>query len=173
MPVYYIIQPAEASSNFARYDGIRYGLHVEGETLLDVYKNTKGEGFGEEVKRRIMLGTHVLSSGYHDQYYYKAQALRSEISKHISEVLSRVDIIATPTTPTVAFKLGEKTDPLSMYLQDVFTVPYNLSGHPAISIPSGVNSEGLPFGMHFVAPHFCEKKLFEVSSDFERAILKT
>lgn len=172
LAVYYIIQPAEASSNLARYDGIRYGLHTEGETLLDVYMNTKTEGFGEEVQRRIMLGTHVLSSGYHDQYYYKAQALRREISKHISEVLDQVDIIATPTTPTVAFKLGEKADPLSMYLQDVFTVPYNLSGHPAISIPSGTNPEGLPFGMHFVAPLFCEEKLFEASRDFERAILK-
>lgn len=171
LAVYYIIQPAEASSNLARYDGIRYGLHVEGETLLDVYKNTKGEGFGEEVKRRIMLGTHVLSSGYHDQYYYKAQALRAEITNRINEVFAQVDIIATPTAPTVAFELGAKADPLSMYLQDVFTVPYNLSGHPAISVPSGINADGLPFGMHFVAPLFCEDKLFEVSTDFERAII--
>jgi aspartyl-tRNA(Asn)/glutamyl-tRNA(Gln) amidotransferase subunit A len=172
LAVYYIIQPAEASSNLARYDGIRYGLHKEGENLLDVYKNTKGEGFGKEVKRRIMLGTHVLSSGYHDQYYYKAQALRAEISKGIYDVLKKVDVIATPTAPGVAFKLGEKADPLSMYLQDIFTVPYNLSGNPAISVPSGRNSEGLAFGMHFVAPRFCEDKLFEVSLDFERAILK-
>lgn len=171
LAVYYIIQPAEASSNLARYDGIRYGLHREGDTLLDVYKNTKTEGFGEEVQRRIMLGTHVLSSGYHDQYYYKAQALRREISKNISEVFQQVDIIATPTTPTVAFPLGAKTDPLSMYLQDIFTVPYNLSGHPAITIPSGMNEEGLPFGMHFVAPLFCEQKLFETSADFERGIM--
>ena len=171
LAVYYIIQPAEASSNVARYDGIRYGLHVAGDTLLDVYKNTKGEGFGEEVKRRIMLGTHVLSSGHSDQYYKKALALRNEISMHISKALDAVDIIATPTTATTAFKLGEKADPLSMYLQDIFTVPYNLSGHPAISVPSGKNTEGLAFGMHFVAPEFCEKKLFEVSSDFERGIL--
>ena len=171
LAVYYIIQPAEASSNLARYDGIRYGLHKEGETLLDVYKNTKGEGFGKEVQRRIMLGTHVLSSGYHDQYYYKAQALRAEISKGIYDVFNSVDIIATPTAPGVAFKLGEKADPLSLYMQDIFTVPYNLSGNPGISVPSGTNTQGLPFGMHFVAPRFCEDKLFEISADFERAII--
>lgn len=172
LALYYIIQPAEASSNVARFDGIRYGLHKEGETLVDVYKNTKGEGFGKEVKRRIMLGTHVLSSGYHDQYYNKAEALRREMSNSIYNVFDTVDIIATPTAPGVAFKLGEKTDPLSLYLQDIFTVPYNLSGNPAISIPSGKNAEGLPFGMQFVAPRFCEEKLFDTSEDFERGILK-
>jgi aspartyl-tRNA(Asn)/glutamyl-tRNA(Gln) amidotransferase subunit A len=172
LAAYYIIQPAEVSSNLARYDGIRFGLHTDGENLLDVYKNTKGEGFGEEVKRRIMLGTHVLSSGYHDEYYYKAQALRNEISKNIYEVFDTVDVIATPTAPSVAFTFNEKSDPVSMYLQDIFTVPYNLSGNPAISVPSGTNKEGLPFGMHFVAPRFCEEKLLSVSEDFERAILK-
>ena len=171
LAVYYIIQPAEASSNLARFDGIRYGLHKEGETLLDVYKNTKADGFGKEVQRRIMLGTHVLSSGYHDQYYYKAQALRREISKHIYEAFNSVDVIATPTAPGVAFKLGEKADPLSLYLQDVFTVPYNLSGNPAISVPSGTNSKGLPFGMHFVGPRFCEEKLLNISEDFQRVII--
>lgn len=172
LAVYYIIQPAEASSNLARFDGIRYGLRKEGENLLDVYKQTKGAGFGDEVKRRIMLGTHVLSSGYHDEYYYKAQALRLEISHNISEVFNAVDIIATPTAPTVAFPFGSKKDPLAMYMADIFTVPYNLSGNPAISIPSGTNKEGLPFGMHFVAPLFCEAKLLAISEAFERAILE-
>lgn len=171
LAVYYIIQPAEASSNLARYDGIRYGLSESGSDLLDSYKKTKTAGFGDEVRRRIMLGTHVLSSGYHDEYYYKAQELRKIITQEIMNVFNTVDIIATPTTPNVAFKFGEKKDPLSMYLEDIFTVPYNLTGNPAISIPSGINSENMPYGMHFTAPMFCEKKLFEVGKDFERAII--
>jgi aspartyl-tRNA(Asn)/glutamyl-tRNA(Gln) amidotransferase subunit A len=172
LAVYYILQPAEASSNFARYDGIRYGLSEDADTLIDTYVTTKTKGFGDEVKRRIMLGTHVLSSGYHDQYYYKAQDLRREISHNIHKIFDDVDVIATPTAPEVAFPLGGKTtSPLAMYLQDMFTVPYNLSGNPAISVPSGVNDQGLPFGMHFVAPRFCEKKLFAVSRDFSRGIL--
>ncbi len=173
LAVYYIIQPAEASSNYARYDGIRYGLHKEGGSLLDVYTKTKGEGFGKEVQRRIMLGTYVLSSGYHDEYYYKAQALRAEISQHIYDAFNKVDVIATPTAPSVAFSFGAKVDPVSMYLQDIFTVPYNLSGNPAISIPAGVDSQGLPIGMHFAGARFCEETLLDISSDFERAILKS
>jgi len=171
LAVYYIIQPAEASSNLARYDGIRYGFSQKGEDLISGYKETKTTGFGKEVQRRIMLGTHVLSSGYHDEYYYKAQALRSQITKEVHDIFNTVDIIATPTTPDVAFKFGEKTDPVTMYLADIFTVPYNLTGNPAISIPSGVNSEHMPLGMHFAAPMFCEKKLFEVGKDFERVII--
>ena len=171
LAVYYIIQPAEASSNVARFDGIRYGLSVEGENIIDGYVKTKTQGYGEEVKRRIMLGTHVLSSGYHDAYYYKALALRDAISKEVRGIFDTVDIIATPTTPSVAFRFGEKSDPISMYLGDIFTVPYNLTGNPAISVPSGKNDEGMPIGIHFVAPHFCEKKLFEVGKDFERGIL--
>lgn len=171
LAVYYIIQPAEASSNLARYDGIRYGLSEKGEDLIDTYKKTKTEGFGDEVRRRIMLGTHVLSSGYHDAYYYKAQALRKQITQEVQEAFNHVDIIATPTTPGIAFKFGEKKDPVSMYLEDIFTVPYNLTGNPAISIPSGIGSEGMPFGMHFTAPMFCEQKLFEAGKDFERAII--
>jgi aspartyl-tRNA(Asn)/glutamyl-tRNA(Gln) amidotransferase subunit A len=171
LAVYYILQPAEASSNLARYDGIRYGLSEDADTLIDTYVTTKTKGFGDEVKRRIMLGTHVLSSGYHDQYYYKAQDLRREISHNIHNIFDDVDVIATPTAPEVAFPLGGKTSPLAMYLQDMFTVPYNLSGNPAISVPSGVNDQGLPFGMHFVAPRFCEAKLFAVSRDFSRGIL--
>ena len=171
LAVYYILQPAEASSNLARYDGIRYGLSEKGEDLIDTYTQTKTKGFGKEVKRRIMLGTYVLSSGYHDEYYYQARKLRDLITEEVNDAFENVDIIATPTTPDVAFKFGEKSDPVSMYLEDIFTVPYNLTGHPAISIPSGTNSEDMPFGMHFTAPLFCEQKLFEVSKDFERAIL--
>ncbi len=170
LAVYYIIQPAEVSSNMARYDGIRYGFHEDGDTLLDIYTNTKTAGFGAEVRRRIMLGTYVLSSGYHDAYYRKAHALRGAITQEVRSIFKKVDIIATPTAPSTAFKFGEKKDPLSLYLEDVFTVPYNLTGNPAISIPSGFNSKGLPFGMHFSAPLFCEKKLFEVGKDFEKVI---
>lgn len=171
LAVYYILQPAEASSNLARYDGVRFGLHKDGATLEEMYKNTKGEGFGKEVQRRIMLGTYVLSSGYHDEYYYKAQKLRKKIRDEIKKAFEKVDIIATPTAPSLPFKFGEKKDPITLYLEDIFTVPYNLSGNPAISIPSGFNDNGLPFAMHFTAPMFCEEKLFEVGKDFERAIL--
>ena len=171
LAVYYILQPAEASSNLARYDGVRFGLHKDGATLEEMYKNTKGEGFGKEVQRRIMLGTYVLSSGYHDEYYYKAQKLRKKITDEIKKAFEKVDIIATPTAPSLPFKFGEKKDPITLYLEDIFTVPYNLSGNPAISIPSGFNDNGLPFSMHFTAPMFCEEKLFEVGKDFERAIL--
>ncbi len=170
LAVYYILQPAEVSSNVARYDGIRYGFSAEGKDLQEVYQKTKGEGFADEVKRRIMLGTYVLSSGYHDAYYYKAKALRAAITKEVHDIFEKVDIIATPTSPSTAFKFGEKVDPISLYLEDVFTVPYNLTGNPAISIPSGLSTEGLPFGMHFSAPLFCEQKLFEVGKDFEKAI---
>lgn len=171
LAVYYILQPAEASSNLARYDGMRYGFSKEGKDLSETYTQTRTEGFGKEVQRRIMLGTHVLSSGYHDEYYYKAQALRHQITQEVQDIFQIVDIIATPTTPGVAFRFGEKSDPIAMYLEDIFTVPYNLTGNPAISIPSGKNNEGMPFAMHFTAPLFCEKKLFEVSKVFERAIL--
>lgn len=167
LAVYYILQPAEASSNLARFDGIRYGLSEQGKDLVDGYMQTKTKGFGDEVKRRIMLGTHVLSSGYHDEYYYKALALRKAITKEVSDIFNSIDVIATPTTPDVAFKFGDKKDPISMYLEDVFTVPYNLTGHPAISIPSGFNSDNMPFGIHFTAPLFCEEKLFEIGKDFE------
>ena len=170
LAVYYIIQPAEASSNLARYDGVRYGLSVNGKDLIDSYIQTKTKGFGKEVKRRIMLGTYVLSSGYHDAYYYKALALRNAITKEVHNIFNEVDIIATPTTPSVAFKFGEKSNPISMYLEDVFTVPYNLTGNPAMSIPSGVHpKEHMPIGIHFTAPMFCEKKLFEVGKDFENS----
>ena len=167
LAVYYILQPAEASSNVARFDGIRYGLSEDGKDLVDSYIQTKTKGFGKEVKRRIMLGTHVLSSGYHDAYYYKALALREAITKEVNDVFDTIDIIATPTTLGGAFKFGEKKDPISMYLEDIFTVPYNLTGHPAISVPSGLDAENMPLGIHFTAPLFCENKLFEVGKDFE------
>lgn len=172
LAVYYIIQPAEASSNLARYDGIRYGMSKSSTHLADVYIQTKSEGFGKEVQRRIMLGTYVLSSGYHDEYYDKAQELRKEIRQNISKTFETVDVIATPTTPGVAFEFGAKQDPLAMYLEDIFTVPYNLSGNPAISIPAGVNAEGLPIGMHLAGPLFGDDTLLDISLDFERAILE-
>ena len=172
LAVYYIIQPAEVSSNLARYDGIRYALSEKGEDLIDGYKKTKTAGFGKEVQRRIMLGTYVLSSGYHDEYYYKARQLRAKITAEVHAIFEKVDILATPTAPNVAVKFGAIKDPISLYLEDVFTVPYNLTGNPAISIPSGFNEEGMPFGMHFTAPMFCEEKLFAVGKDFEHVILK-
>ncbi len=168
LAVYYIIQPAEASSNLARFDGIRYGLKEEGKDLIDDYFKTKTKGFGKEVKRRIMLGTHVLSSGYHDAYYHKALALREALTKEVQAIFDTVDVIATPTAPSGAFKFGEKADPVQMYLQDIFTVPYNLTGNPAISVPMGQDENKMPLGIHFAAPLFCEEKLFEVAEDFEK-----
>ena len=167
LAVYYILQPAEASSNLARFDGIRYGLSETGKDVLDGYVQTKTKGFGKEVQRRIMLGTHVLSSGYHDAYYYKALALRKSITDQVNEIFEHIDVIATPTTLGGAFMFGAKKDPISMYLEDIFTVPYNLTGHPAISIPSGVDAHNMPLGIHFTAPLFCEKKLFAIGKDFE------
>ncbi len=170
LAVYYIIMPAEASSNLARFDGVRFGLHVDGDNLLQDYQKTKAEGFGQEVRRRILIGTYVLSAGYADAYYNKALILRQKISQDFEKAFSEVDIIVTPTTPGVAFKIGEKiNDPLSLYLEDVFTVPANIVGIPAISIPSGAIREGdasLPLGLQIMAPHNSEKLLFEVGKKF-------
>lgn len=169
LAVYYIIVPAEVSSNLARFDGVKYGLHVEGEDLLDDYVLTRREGFGKEVRRRIMLGTYVLSSGYYDAYYGKANALRSLIRKDFENALETVDIIVTPTTSTPAFSIGEKSkDPLQMYLEDIFTVPASITGNPAISIPSGFTTDDkkLPLGIQFLARHYREDILFKVSKDF-------
>jgi len=166
LSVYYIIMPAEASTNLARFDGVRYGLSQKGATPFEDYAKTRGDGFGREVRRRILLGTYVLSSGYYDAYYNKALSLRNLISKDFKEAFKEVDVIATPTTPTPAFKLGEKSnDPLAMYLADIFTVPANLIGIPALSIPSGfVDRDGkkLPLGLQFMAPHFEEARLFNI-----------
>lgn len=165
--------PAEVSSNLARLDGVRYGYHADGANLLEDYMKSRGEGFGREVRRRILLGTYVLSSGYYDSYYGRACAVREMLKRDLVEAFKEVDIIATPTTPTPAFKIGEKSsDPLQMYLADIFTVPVNIAGVPAISIPSGfVEEEGakLPLGMQFIAPHFGEPALFEAGKDFEKA----
>ncbi|MEK7460322.1 MAG: Asp-tRNA(Asn)/Glu-tRNA(Gln) amidotransferase subunit GatA [Patescibacteria group bacterium] len=173
LSVYYILMPAEVSSNLARFDGVRYGFHADGKDLLEDYLRSRGEGFGPEVRRRILLGTYVLSSGYYDAYYGRANAVKELIRKELELVFKDVDIIATPTTPTPAFKIGEKSgDPLEMYLADIFTVPVNIAGVPAISIPSGFVEEGesmLPLGIQFIAPNFGERALFETGKDFESA----
>ena len=171
LAVYYIICPAEVSTNLARYDGIRYGLSVQGDTIDEVYRKTRGAGFGAEVRRRIVLGTFVLSAGYADAYYRKARAVREMIRTEFVRVFESVDAIVMPTTPSPAFKFGEKNDPLAMYAEDIFAVPANLAGVPAISVPMGmVEREGkaLPAGFQIVAPHRREDVLFLVGEDVER-----
>ena len=168
LAAYYIIMPAEVSTNLSRFDGIRYGLSAKGENLMDVYKKSRHLGFGREARRRILLGTYVLSHGYYDAYYNKAIQVREKIRQEIEEIFEKVDFIATPTAPMVAFKLGEKMDdPVAMYLCDVFSAPANLSGVPSMAIPSGKNKNGLPFSIQFMAPHFREDALFEVGKKFE------
>jgi len=165
LAAYYIVQPAEVSSNLARYDGIRYGLSLDGENLLDVYEKTRAEGFGPEVKRRILLGTFVLSSGYYDAYYAKAEAVRERMREELRGVFTSVDCILIPTSPIPAFKFGEKSDPLAMYLADIFTVPVSLAGVPAISFPGGsVQRDGvtLPVGVQYIAPHGGDARLFDI-----------
>ncbi|HRH26480.1 MAG TPA: Asp-tRNA(Asn)/Glu-tRNA(Gln) amidotransferase subunit GatA [Candidatus Paceibacterota bacterium] len=173
LAVYYVLQPAEASSNLARFDGVKYGLHVPGSNVTDSYFKTRAAGFGKEVKRRIFLGTYVLSAGYYDAYYGKAQEVQKMMTDDFSKVFEGIDAIVTPTSPTPAFKIGEKTaDPLAMYLADIFTVSANLTRVPAISVPSGfVEREGnrLPVGIQFMASHFREDILFDVGETFERA----
>lgn len=165
LAAYYIVMPAEVSSNLARYDGMRYGVRVAGEDLLSEYLNSRAEGFGAEVKRRILLGTYVLSSGYYDAYYGKAEALRQMMRDELNEQFKDIDLVLTPTAPTPAFTLGEQEDPLSMYAQDIFTVPVNLTGVPAISLPEGtVDRDGkkLPVGVQYIAPHAGEARLFDI-----------
>jgi aspartyl-tRNA(Asn)/glutamyl-tRNA(Gln) amidotransferase subunit A len=167
--VYYIVQPAEASANLARYDGVRFGLRVEGPDLVGTYKATRGAGFGAEVKRRMILGTYALSTGYYDAYYVKAQKVRTVIKKEFDDVFARVDALVTPTSPTVAFGIGAKTnDPLAMYLNDVFTLPVNIAGLPGISVPCGL-SEGLPVGLQVIANSYQEATMFRVAAAYERA----
>ena len=170
LAVYYIIAPAEASSNLARYDGVKYGFRSqESRDLLDMYKKTRSAGFGAEVKRRIMIGTYALSSGYYDAYYKKASQVRALIKRDFEEAFKQCDVILTPTSPTPAFKIGEKTeDPLQMYLSDIFTISANLAGIPGISVPCGFTREGLPIGVQFLAGHFEEGKLIQISSAFEK-----
>jgi len=166
---YYLIAPAEASSNLARFDGVRYGLRVEGESLIDMYKNTRAEGFGEEVKRRIMLGTYALSSGYYDDYYLRAQKVRTLIRQDFDNAFEQYDVILSPTAPTTAFKFGGKTeDPITMYLNDIYTIPVNLAGIPAISVPCGF-ADGLPVGLQFIGKAFDESTLLRVAHAFEQA----
>ena len=174
LPCYYIIAPAEASSNLARYDGVRFGHSVQSSDINDFYKLTRSEGFGDEVKRRIMIGTYVLSSGYYDAYYLKAQKVRSLITEDYNNVFKNVDVILTPSTPSSAFGLNEKSDdPLSMYLNDIFTVPVNLAGLPAISVPAARDSNGLPLGLQLIGRPFEEEtiysfaKILEDSADFK------
>jgi aspartyl-tRNA(Asn)/glutamyl-tRNA(Gln) amidotransferase subunit A len=171
LSAYYVIAPAEASSNLARFDGVRYGMRADGATdLLDMYTRTRHDGFGAEVKRRIMLGTYALSSGYYDAYYGRAQRVRTKISEDFRTAFEGVDFIATPTAPSVAFRLGEKTsEPLEMYLNDYCTVPMSLAGIPAISIPCGL-SEGLPVGLQIAGPAFSENGLLDVAHALEQAI---
>ncbi len=165
LAVYYVIMPAEASSNLARFDGVKYGLHKDGENIIDDYFETRGEGFGKEVRRRVLLGTYVLSSGYYDAYYNRANALRRVITEDFHKAFENVDIVLTPTTPAPAFKIGEKSsDPVAMYLEDIFTVTANLTGMPAMTIPSGF-ADKLPLGVQITARHGDERTLFEVGKD--------
>jgi len=169
LAAYYIVMPAEVSSNLARYDGVRFGLHVGGDTLLDDYELTRAAGFGREVKRRILLGTYVLSAGYYDSYYGKAEAVRDLMRDELYSAFADIDCVLTPTAPAPAFKIGEKSDPLSMYLTDVFTVPANLTGMPALSLPAGVvTREGidLPIGIQCMTPHNGEARLFDIGKKF-------
>jgi aspartyl-tRNA(Asn)/glutamyl-tRNA(Gln) amidotransferase subunit A len=167
---YYVIAPAEASANLARYDGVRYGLRTPADNLTEQYERTRHDGFGPEVKRRIMLGTYALSSGYYDAYYGNAQRVRTKIAEDFTNAFQQVDLIVTPTSPTVAFKLGEKTDdPLAMYLNDALTVPMPLAGIPAISIPGGLSDE-LPVGIQLAGPAFSENRIFEAAHALENAI---
>ena len=171
LPAYYIVAPAEASSNLARYDGVKYGFRSNGENLIDMYEKTRSEGFGDEVQRRIMIGTYVLSSGYYDAYYLKAQKVRKLIKNDFDEVYKKVDAILTPSTPSSAFKIGENSnDPVSMYLNDIFTVPVNLAGLPAISIPAGVDAKGYPLGLQIIGKPFDEQNILNIAYAMEEKI---
>ena len=174
LPAYYIVAPAEASSNLARYDGVKYGHRAKGKNLIEMYENTRSEGFGDEVKRRILIGTYVLSSGYYDAYYLKAQKVRQLIKNDFDKAYEDVDAILTPSTPSSAFKIGDKSDdPVSMYLNDIFTVPVNLSGLPAISVPAGYDKNNLPLGLQLIGKAFDEQTILNLSLAIEkRANLK-
>lgn len=170
LPTYYVIAPAEASSNLAKYDGVRYGLRVPGNTLDEMYEKTRREGFGPEVRRRILIGTYVLSAGYYDAYYLKAQKVRTLIAQDFERVFKDVDVLLTPTTPTEAFAIDEKpTDPITMYLNDIFTVTANLAGLPGISIPAGLSKTCLPLGLQFIGPRLSEQRLFNAALALEKA----
>ncbi|MEA2512154.1 MAG: aspartyl-tRNA(Asn)/glutamyl-tRNA(Gln) amidotransferase subunit, partial [Thermomicrobiales bacterium] len=169
LPTYYITAPAEASANLARYDGVKYGLSVEAGSLREMYERTRGEGFGPEVKRRIMLGTYALSSGYYDAYYVKAQKVRTLLKQDFDKAFEQVDAIVAPTSPTVAFPIGARTDdPYQMYLADVFTIPANMAGIPGIAVPCGF-SDGLPVSLQVLGKAFDEEKVLRIAHAFEQA----
>ena len=171
LPCYYILAPAEASSNLSRYDGLRYGQRVSGETLDEMYENTRAAGFGQEVKNRIMIGTYVLSAGYYDAYFIKAQKVRRVITQDFTEAFKSVDVIFTPTTPNGAFSINNPpTDPIKMYLNDVFTVSTNLAGLPGISIPGALDNDGLPLGLQFIGSPFGEETILRAADAMETAI---
>jgi aspartyl-tRNA(Asn)/glutamyl-tRNA(Gln) amidotransferase subunit A len=171
LSAYYLIAPSEASSNLARYDGVRYGMRVEGSDSVEMMTKTRGAGFGPEVKRRIMLGTYALSAGYYEAYYGQAQKVRTLIIRDYDTAFADFDVLVSPTSPTTAFPIGAKIDdPLAMYLNDVFTIPANLSGMPAISIPSGLDDRGLPVGLQITAPVLEEDRLLRAAFALERAI---
>jgi aspartyl-tRNA(Asn)/glutamyl-tRNA(Gln) amidotransferase subunit A len=170
LPAYYIVAPAECSSNLARYDGVRYGLRVPGRDITETYENTRAAGFGREVKKRILMGTYVLSAGYYDAYYLKAQKVRTLIKKDFDDAWSKVDCVLTPTTPSPAFAFGEKSgDPLAMYLEDIFTVTVNMAGLPGISVPAGLSSQGTPMGLQLIGKPFDEGTLFRAGAAIEAA----
>ena len=170
LPAYYIIAPAEASSNLARYDGVRFGLRVEGKSLDEMYENTRAAGFGAEVQRRVLIGTYVLSAGYYDAYYLKAQRVRALIARDFDEAYKTVDCILAPTAPSTAFAIGDKEDdPIAMYLNDVFTVPVNLTGLPGISVPAGLAADGLPLGLQIIGRAFDEEMVLRVGAVLETA----
>src|SRR4029079_7327253 len=171
LPAYYIVAPAEASSNLARYDGVRYGLRVPGRSIGELYENTRAEGFGDEVRRRVMIGTYVLSAGYYDAYYLRAQKVRPLIKKDFEDCFAKgVSAILTPATPSAAFGVGEKgADPIEMYLNDIFTVTVNMAGWPGIAVPAGKDAQGLPLGLQLIGRPFDEETLFSLGEVVEQA----
>jgi len=168
LPAYYIVAPAEASSNLARYDGVRYGLRVPGDDIVSLYENTRAEGFGREVQRRILIGTYVLSAGYYDAYYVRAQKVRTLIKRDFDEAWNKVDVVLTPATPSPAFAPGEITDPVQMYLNDIFTVTVNMAGLPGLTVPAGLSSDGLPLGLQLIGKPFGEETLFQTAAAIEQ-----
>ena len=168
LPAYYIVAPAEASSNLARYDGVRYGLRVPGDDIVEMYENSRAAGFGPEVQRRIMIGTYVLSAGYYDAYYVRAQKIRTLIKRDFEQAWAKVDVVLTPATPSPAFAPGEISDPVQMYLNDIFTVTVNMAGLPGIAVPAGVSNDGLPLGLQLIGKAFDEETLFKTAAAIEQ-----